>query len=384
MTRCGVEERLKLHKSNAAVEWPHGAYIQESSTSPATSSLHKCPDTSPRNFDNLTNNNKMGDHHPEPHALPFTTLDVFTSTPYSGNPLALIRVPTTLSPFLTQTQKQLIAREFNLSETIFVHQQQDSSIPEWKVDIFTTDAELPFAGHPTIGAAAYVLSLSGERGWNAGTLVTKAGRIVISLNENTGRGEGEVKAEIPHNVHIHKHTLGQLTLPISGLSSEKELRDAELNAPIVSIVKGMTFLLVELGSLEALGRVQLQGESIDFHGVLDKEERWGESFVAKYYFVVLNEENNGRGKREDFVRVRTRMLEVGMEDPATGSAASALGSLLALREGRSRRFEVMQGVEMGRRSKIGVHVKLDGEGKKVVGVRLSGCAVVVMEGCLRI
>jgi PhzF family phenazine biosynthesis protein len=326
----------------------------------------------------------MGSRSPQPryksHILPFTTLDVFTTTPYSGNPLALIRIPTTLSSLVTQTQKQLIAREFNLSETIFLHQQEDPSIPQWKVDIFTTDAELPFAGHPTIGASAYVLSLSGDRRWNTGTLVTKAGPISISFAHEIGGENGEVKAEIPHNVHIHKHTLDDLSSPISGLSSERELRDAERKAPLVSIVKGMTFLLVELASLEALGRVRLQGTSIDFHGVLDKEEGWGESFVAKYYFVVLKEEEEGK----EVVKVRTRMLEVGMEDPATGSAASALGSWLALREGRSRRFEVTQGVEMGRRSVIGVHVGLDGDGKKVVGVRLSGCAVVVMEGSLRV
>jgi PhzF family phenazine biosynthesis protein len=317
----------------------------------------------------------------QPYTLAFTTLDVFTSTPYSGNPLALIRIPTSLSPHLTQAQKQLIAREFNLSETIFLHEPQDSRIPEWKVDIFTTDAELPFAGHPTIGAATYVLSLSGERQWRNGTLVTRAGPIPVSLaHHENGRENGDVQAEIPHNVHIHKHTLGDLSLPISGLSSEKEFRDAELKAPMVSIVKGMTFMLVELESLEALGRVRLQGTSIDFHGVLDKEEGWGESFVAKYYFVVLKENLEG----EEVVRVRTRMLEVAMEDPATGSAASALSCWLALRERRSRKFAVTQGVEMGRRSGIGVHVSLDGEGKKVVGVRLSGCAVVVMDGSLRI
>jgi PhzF family phenazine biosynthesis protein len=331
---------------------------------------------------------EMGSRSPQPqykpHTLPFTTLDVFTSTPYSGNPLALIRIPSSLASLVTQTQKQLIAQEFNLSETIFLHEPHNPAIPEWKVDIFTTDAELPFAGHPTIGAAAYVLSLSGEQQWKHGTLVTRAGPIKIALHPDGAEG-GVVTAEIPHNVHIHKHTLGQLTLPVSGLSSEKELRDAEFKAPIVSIVKGMTFLLVELESLEALGRVRFQGTSIDFHGVLDKEEGWGESFVAKYYFVVLKGNvEGGEGKGEQVVRVRTRMLEADMEDPATGSAASALGSWLALREGRSTRFEVTQGVEMGRRSGIGVTVSLDGEGKKVVGVRLSGSAVVVMEGTLRV
>jgi PhzF family phenazine biosynthesis protein len=307
------------------------------------------------------------------YTLPFTTLDVFTSTPYSGNPLALVRIPTSLSTYLTQNQKQLIAREFNLSETIFLHQQEDPSIPEWKVDIFTTDSELPFAGHPTIGAATYVLWLSGEKRWDVGTLVTKAGRIAISLKDD---GDG-VKAEVPHNVHIHGHTLGDLQPHISGLSSEKELLDAELKAPIVSIVKGMTFLLVELRSLEALGRVKLQGQSIDFHGVLDSEDGWGESFVAKYYFVVLD-------KGEEVVKIRTRMLEVAMEDPATGSAASALSSWLALRERRGGKFEVTQGVEMSRSSEIGVHVGLNKEGTRVESVRLSGCAVMIMEGNLRI
>lgn len=310
------------------------------------------------------------------HTLSFTTLDVFTKTPYSGNPLALIRLPATLYPPLTQTQKQLIASEFNLSETIFLHQQADAWIPEWHVDIFTTDAELPFAGHPTIGAAAYVLWLSGEKRWDVGTFVTKSGRIPISLN---GDGEG-VKADIPHNVHVHKHTLGDLSEQTLGLSSEREIREAELKAPIVSIVKGMTFLLVELKSVEVLGRVKLQGQSIDFHGVLDKEEGWGESFVAKYYFVVLSR----GGEKNEVVKVRTRMLEVGMEDPATGSAASALSSWLSLREGRSRTYEVTQGVEMGRRSGIGVQIELDRQGKRVQSVRLSGCAVVVMEGSLRI
>jgi PhzF family phenazine biosynthesis protein len=208
-------------------------------------------------------------------------------------------------------------------------------------------------------------------------LVTKAGRIKISLNGE----KGEVKADIPHNVHIHRHNLGDLSLPFFGLSSERAMRDAELKAPIVSIVKGMTFLLVELESLEMLGRVKLAGIPINFNGVLDEENGWGESFVAKYYFFVLNE---GKGNGNGVVKVRTRMLEIAMEDPATGSAASALGTYLALREGRSRSFEVLQGVEMGRRSNIGVHVALDAAGKKVESVRLSGCAVVVMEGILRV
>lgn len=104
--------------------------------------------------------------------------------------------------------------------------------------------------------------------------------------------------------------------------------------------------------------------------------------MSKYYFVVL-------GKEEGVVRVRTRMLEVAIKDPATGSAASALSAWLSLkggergRSGGRRRFEITQGGEMGRRSVIRVEVVV-GDGKRVERVRLSGNAVLVMEGGLRI
>jgi predicted PhzF superfamily epimerase YddE/YHI9 len=145
----------------------------------------------------------------------------------------------------------------------------------------------------------------------------------------------------------------------------------------------MTFLLVRLESLDMLGAVQLGGEDVSFHGVLD--EGWQMGFVAKYYFVVLGE---GGWTNGGVTRVRSRMLEVAMEDPATGSAASALSCYLAMtgEESGRRRFEVTQGVEMGRKSVIGVEV-LVGEGeeaRKVEGVKISGNAVVVMEGNLRV
>jgi PhzF family phenazine biosynthesis protein len=70
-------------------------------------------------------------------ALAFVTLDVFTQTSFEGNPLAIIKVPASLR-HLTQEKKQLIAREFNLSECVFLHEQQDKLIPEWIIDIFTS------------------------------------------------------------------------------------------------------------------------------------------------------------------------------------------------------------------------------------------------------
>jgi PhzF family phenazine biosynthesis protein len=304
--------------------------------------------------------------------LSFVTLDVFTSTPYEGNPLAIIKVPASLRPYITQETKQAIAREFNLSESVFLHEQPDKTKLEWTIDIFTTNDELPFAGHPTIGTASYIL---GQEHASAGTIITKAGRIPIMLTTDD-RG---VVAGIPHEVHIHQHTLGDLAGLIPGLSKAAPLRDAELRAPIVSIVKGMTFLLVQLDSLADLAQVGNTNPDLSFHGVLDSSDGWDQSFVARYYYVIEGQDAGGQP-----MRIRTRMLEEAMEDPATGSAACALSCYLSLRYRRSQSFEIVQGVEMGRRSVIGVDVAVDGGGTRIVDVRLSGTAIAVMEGTVRI
>lgn len=78
--------------------------------------------------------------------LKYTTLDVFTSTRYQGNPVAIISVPFDISSSLTQEQKQAIAAEFNLSEIVFLHLPEDETEKSRKVDIFTSHAEVPFAG----------------------------------------------------------------------------------------------------------------------------------------------------------------------------------------------------------------------------------------------
>lgn len=86
--------------------------------------------------------------------LEFVTLDVFTTTPFKGNPLGVVHLPppTASAPALSQAQKQAIAREFNLSETVFVHDvspgSEEESSNTRRIDIFMTDKELPFAGHP--------------------------------------------------------------------------------------------------------------------------------------------------------------------------------------------------------------------------------------------
>ncbi|RGP77880.1 phenazine biosynthesis [Fusarium longipes] len=303
--------------------------------------------------------------------LPFITLDVFTKTRYRGNPLAVVTIPADRNiPKPTQEQKQAIAREFNLSETVFIHEASpnaDSDVTQRVIDIFTIDTEIPFAGHPTIGAAVTLIPNGVD------TVITKAGPIALTQTR-----PGYIQAAIPHNVRCHSKTLADLPAPAPGqISTDPAIRDCELEAPLFSIVNGMTFALIKLPDLEHLGRVQTCGVSLPLHDVLD--DGWRNGLLCKYYYVV-----NGQ-REEDGVTVcsiRSRMMEAAIEDPATGSAASALSSYLSLQQAslgdHAFRYEIDQGVEMGRESNIVVDIDL--KESKIATVKLSGTAIPVMRG----
>ncbi|ORY58145.1 uncharacterized protein BCR38DRAFT_489625 [Pseudomassariella vexata] len=316
--------------------------------------------------------------------LSFTTLDVFSTKRFEGNPLAVVSIPAALKSKISQSTKQKIAKEFNLSETVFLHEPLESNPNELYIDIFTVESELPFAGHPTIGTAVLVkhhLYPSVE------TFVAKCGPISLAPGNGNGGGKA-IKAKIPHDVHLHQKTLADV-IPLEqrdtypGLSHHSlEIREAELNAPVFSIVKGMTFVLVKLLSVEVLG--QVRPGRLDFNGLpeafLDKD--WAESFVARYYYV----ETPSSDVKDDGARLlRTRMLELGPEDPATGSAASSLAAYLTLSEkSPAGKYLMVQGVEIGRRSVINVDTMAeDGEnGFRLKDLWLGGEAVVVNRGLM--
>lgn len=288
-------------------------------------------------------------------SLDFTTLDVFTTKKYFGNPLAIVRVPA--GTVLSQSQKQLIAREFNLSETVFLHDQNESDIENSsvRIDIFTTTAEVPFAGHPTVGTSNYLLHYLTEddKIKSIKALQTKAGRIPIARN-----GTG-IELHVAHNVHIHENH----QLPSN---------DVEIN--IVSIVKGMTFVLAQCKYLHNLGnrRESLIGANKTYTSAELLDEGWREGIVCTYYYAVV-------GGADELV-IRTRMFG-SREDPATGSAASALCCFWSLRSKiPKQKYHIMQGIEMGRRSDIFIQVTLKENGTEVEDVLLSGDAVKVMEG----
>ncbi|KAH6677379.1 phenazine biosynthesis protein-like protein phzf family [Halenospora varia] len=290
--------------------------------------------------------------------LSFETLDVFTTTPYTGNPVAIISVPPELKSSLTQTQKLAIGKEFNLSEIVFLHLPTNPSSTERQIDIFTSYAEVPFAGHPTVGTANYLLNFLKQ---DVKTITTKAGPIPIEKTP-----EGGVKVDVPFNFHIHDVSFKSTLVP-------------EQENPTVSIVNGMSFIFVRLPSLQALGKASANiTKNGDTYDPSPLDAGWQNGLVGTMYFVFDGTDSQGRSK------YRTRMF-ASREDPGTGSASSALGCWLAV-SGEGEKFVFEQGVEMGRRNEILVEVETEGEeGKKSVkGVRLSGRAVKVMEGSLEV
>lgn len=297
--------------------------------------------------------------------LEFLTVDVFTTERYKGNPLAIVKIPASLKSVVTQDQKQLIAREFNLSETVFLHEKGPSDTDQ-EIQIFLTSAEIPFAGHPTIGATCYVLAMYPES-QPPKRLIAKAGPIDVQMNGNVAL------ADIPHNVHIHSERIADAK--ISGLSDVLSIRSAEAKSPFVSIVKGMTFLLVELSSVEELGKCGNHVSTLEARHLLDED--WNAGFIGRYYYVITE----ATGEK---IHLQTRMLSTEPEDPATGSAASALVSYLALQGKKSVKAEITQGIEMGRKSVIHVDAAVKKGGEAIESVHLSGSAVKIMEGNINI
>ncbi|CCG84239.1 protein of unknown function [Taphrina deformans PYCC 5710] len=275
--------------------------------------------------------------------VPYEVLDVFTTQRYAGNPLAVVKLTT---EDISQAQKQQIAKEFNLSETVFWHQYGDQTLGT-RIDIFTPEAEIPFAGHPTIGSAVCVLEHLKQ---SSGTLLVKAGPIAL-----TRPGDGYTYASIPHKSHTHA------VQPLKG-------------AAVVSIVRGMTFTLVEMSSREELSaqskEIPLLREQLD--------HEWQVGLTGTYYYYRdPNEDDSYR------CRMFTSFDGSGLEDAATGSAACTLAVHLADQNSSRKNMliRIQQGVEIGRPSEILVKTERDGQGK-IDTVVLGGRATRLMQGTL--
>ena len=294
----------------------------------------------------------------------FITVDVFTETPFAGNQLAVF--PDARG--IPEERLAAIAREFNLSETVFVYPAKSKRHAR-KLRIFTPAEELPFAGHPTVGTA-FVLTAIGEI-----KLTGVETRFVFE------EGVGPVPVMVRANGK--KPAFAQLTtakLPEVGppppgrtfLAEMLGLDPADLaggmSAP-QAVTCGLPFLFVPVRDRDAVKRARIR---------MDHWESTLKSYWAPQLMVF------SRDAEQPGADVHARVFVPGLavpEDPATGSAAAALGGYLAARESATDgtlRWLVEQGVEMGRPSFL--HIEVDKMGGEITAVRVGGSCVIVSEG----
>lgn len=287
----------------------------------------------------------------------FYQLDVFTTKRFEGNPLAVVIDGDGLS----KTQMQTIAREMNLSETVFV-QKPTSNRALARLRIFTTREELPLAGHPVIGTWFLLAELGVVPAQEGAVHIlqqTGAGILPVEITFHNGRPQWVTSTQKPAQFRSAKLDRKELAAAL-GLAP----RDFEASLPIEFVSSGVFILMVPLRSRASLRRILL-----NMHGLYRVLR--GQATVA-YCFAL------GRG-RKAYAR---GMLpwEIG-EDPATGGAAGPLGAYL-VKHGRlkaGQALRIAQGVEMGRPSQIFAEVLVNGS--KLVPL-VSGAAVTVLEGTI--
>jgi trans-2,3-dihydro-3-hydroxyanthranilate isomerase len=276
-------------------------------------------------------------------SLRYVVADVFTDTPLTGNQLAVFTDGRDVDDVTMQT----LAREMNLSETVFVLPPEAGG--HAAIRIFTPMSELPFAGHPVLGTAfvlAQPLQLVEIR------LETKAGIVPVGLEREGAR-----------------IVFGRMQQPIpdwEAFAEAEELQEilgVRSQLPVELYHLGPTHVYLELGS-----EAEVAGLRPDF-GALERFDAGINCFA-------------GSG-----TRWKTRMFAPGSgvaEDPATGSAAGPLAIHLA-RHGRiafGDEIEISQGAELNRPSKL--YARVDGSAERIERVEVGGSAVIVARGEFKI
>lgn len=279
---------------------------------------------------------------------PFVTLDVFTDTRFGGNPLAVF----TDARGLTSEQMQALAAEMNLSETTFVLPPKDRANTA-QVRIFNRTAEMPFAGHPTIGTG-WVLSQAGQG--NDLRLEVPAGIVAVTIDE------GGATIAAPQPLKLGEGLSVETAAACAGL----EVSDFVLSAhrPVAASV-GVEFVFAEVNG-EALTRAA--PDLAAFKQAARDLPHFGDRLSLHLY-------------ARDGDKVRARMFAPNsgtVEDPATGSANATLAALLlSLGEAQSGAWDIVQGVEMGRPSRLRASAQRGADG---IRATVGGGCVPVLSG----
>jgi len=291
--------------------------------------------------------------------LPYRLCDVFTATPFQGNQLAVFEDAGELS----SGEMQKLANETNLSETTFILRRDLATERREgvRVRIFTTQEELPFAGHPTLGTACTIRSFLPEyAGAEEIVLDLNVGKIPVEFLPDTQKGN------TPYGVMTQpKPAFGALHEPARvaaalGLSIDDLLSGASPQ----TVSTGLAYCVVPLRSLEVLGDLQIpQREATAYLGAME----------TRFFYCVA------RVPEQPNVW-QARMQFYNGEDPATGSAAGCAISYLVEHSfaESEQQVHIRQGVEIGRASDLYVSARRTESG--IDQVRVGGSTVPVAKG----
>lgn len=291
----------------------------------------------------------------------FVTIDVFATTKGAGNPLAVVLDAEGLS----DAQMQLIAREFNLSETTFVLPPRQTAQQAF-VRIFTPARELPFAGHPVIGTALVLANLERQQHGAAPPMLTievSLGVVPVAIGDGPG-GETVATCIAPKlpvfsgSSPSAAQLAAALSIPTSELANK---------VPIETWDAGYAVTFVALASREAVSR-----SKVDL-------SQWPQAEPSGRPVGIIFPYATTAAHRF-YARMFAPSLGIP-EDPATGGAVVAMAGHLHAQYGvgdGSHCFEIEQGFDMGRPSRI--DLLIDVERNKLTRVRIAGAGVEFMHG----
>ena len=290
-------------------------------------------------------------------------VDVFTDRPFEGNQLAVFPEPAGLTAEMMQT----IAREMNFSESTFIFPPERGG--DVRMRIFTPGAELPLAGHPTIGST-FALAIDGTiaRGRPEFVFELGVGPTPVSLEWGAdGLSFAWMQQPLPEfgaTITDRPAVAAALGIDVAHLAS---------SPPPQKVSCGVPFLFVPLVSESAV-----DAAAVDRKALVRCCAGAGLPELPVFFFAVSSAERTGAS-------VYSRMLAPGfgiVEDPATGGASGPLGCYLlhhgAVGPEAARAIVSRQGVAMRRPSRI--HISIDSEGGRITGVRVGGKSVLVGRG----
>ena len=297
--------------------------------------------------------------------LEFYTVDVFSNKIFGGNPLAIFTNTDDISSDLMQS----IASEVNYSETVFIQKPKNKDNTA-KVKIFTPKNELPFAGHPNVGAG-FLLScfpnlIPGNYSKTKMVFEEIAGLVNVIPQYNGATVVGS-KIEAPNKFHKLE------TVPTTAIQNCIETNEGSIitsNDPPVVAGVGLDFVIAEVQNKEILNNARC---NISAFSEADKNFSYGDDFFSLMIYYRGNQQNI-------FARVFAPLSGI-VEDAATGSACGALGALLASQNNdrnNKYNYKIHQGEMIGRPSLINVSIlKEKGQIKRTY---ISGECVLVSKG----